>query len=107
RRLVTLTGPGGSGKTRLAIEAARRLEEAYGGRVVFVSLAHLTDPHSIPLRIAEALGLPPSAADPLRRAIEALNRVTSPEASGKPLPLLLVLDNFEHLAEEGAGLLPR
>jgi len=90
-RLITLTGPGGSGKTRLAIEVAQRLALALDGRVWFVALADLPDPALIPYALANALKLSPApGADPLERVVEALGEQ----------PCLLVLDNFEHLLRE-------
>jgi len=56
-RLITLTGPGGVGKTRLALELARALLEEGSTRVVFVSLASIRDPAFVASTIAEALGL--------------------------------------------------
>ena len=95
-RLVTLTGPGGSGKTRLAIETAGRLPEVFHGAVWFVPLQDLTDARLIPTSIADAMELPRSSeTEPLEQAIEALSRQ----------PCLLVLDNFEQLTESGASLL--
>jgi predicted ATPase len=87
-RLITLTGPGGSGKTRLALEAVRRRIPDRG--VVFVSLADLTDPEQTPEAIRGALRLPAPAPNfPLtglvRQELAALS------------PLLLILDNAEHL----------
>jgi predicted ATPase len=95
-RLVTLTGMGGSGKTRLAIEAAGRVVGAFAGRAWFVDLSGVPVPHLIPTALAQALKLPPDpGADPLQRVIQA---------SGEA-PCLLVLDNFEHLlAPSGKGL---
>jgi predicted ATPase/DNA-binding SARP family transcriptional activator len=87
-RLVTLTGPGGSGKTRLGIALAGRLELAFEEAVGFVPLADLTDVRQIPAAIADALGLARVAeVEPLTQVIEAL----------RSRPWLLVLDNFEHL----------
>jgi non-specific serine/threonine protein kinase len=88
-RLLTLTGPGGVGKTRLATEAARRLGRAFGGGVFFVNLAPLTDPASVLQAIAGAVGLKPNRDDALTEQIAA-------SARG---PTLFVLDNFEHLTE--------
>jgi predicted ATPase/DNA-binding SARP family transcriptional activator len=95
-RLVTLTGPGGSGKTRLAIAVAARLVEAFDGAVWFVPLAELADARHIPDAVGDALGLlrSPDVA-PLEQLLERLRR----------RPALLVLDNFEHLVEEGAPLM--
>src|SRR5207249_1640257 len=87
-RLVTLTGPGGTGKTRLSLEVARQLVPAYSGAVWFVPLADLTDPRLVPDAILDALRLPRSpGVEPLGQAVEVLSRQ----------PSLLVLDNFEQL----------
>src|SRR5205085_1488630 len=84
-RLVTLTGPGGTGKTRLAIETARRLVEACSGAVWFVPLAELADPGLVPEAVLGALGEEPSPDRPaLEQAAEILSRQ----------PSLLILDNF-------------
>ncbi len=89
-RLVTFTGPGGTGKTRLAIAAAERLVEAYEGAVWFVPLGDLADPQLIAGAILDALRIARSPRqEPIDQAVEAL--------SGKPA--LLVLDNLEHLLE--------
>jgi predicted ATPase/DNA-binding SARP family transcriptional activator len=94
-RLITLTGPGGSGKTRLAIEVAERLTEAYRGAVWFVSLADFADPRLIPDAIRDALRLPRAAElDPLEQVIAHLH----------DQPALLILDNFEHLTAWGVGV---
>jgi predicted ATPase/DNA-binding SARP family transcriptional activator len=94
-RLVTLTGPGGSGKTRLAIAVAGRLQEQFGKAVAFVPLADLSEARKIPDAIADGLGLPRSAdREPLEQVVE--------HVGGQPW--LLVLDNYEHLVEEGALL---
>jgi len=111
QRLITLTGPGGTGKTRLAIEVARRVAEAFGGAVWFVSLADLADPRLIPGTIADTLGLPSAAnVEPLEQVVEFLNqpgeRVIGASNDGEntpsPVPSLLVLDNFEQVAAGGA-----
>jgi predicted ATPase/DNA-binding SARP family transcriptional activator len=95
-RLVTLTGPGGSGKTRLAIAAAGRLPAEFAGAVWFVPLASLTEARLIPDAILGALGLSRSGAvEPLEQVVGALQGRRA----------LLVLDNFEQLVEEGAPLL--
>jgi hypothetical protein len=73
-RLATLTGPGGSGKTRLALEAAARLREALDGAVWFVPLADLSDPRRIVDAIHAALALPRlPQAEPLEQIAEALS----------------------------------
>ena len=93
-RLVTVTGAGGMGKTRLAIEAARELLEPFAGSVAFVPLADVTAAREIPRAIAEALRLPPAPGlDPLARIADELSK----------RPWLLVLDNLEHLVPEGTG----
>jgi predicted ATPase/DNA-binding SARP family transcriptional activator len=83
-RLTTLTGPGGVGKSRLALEAARRAADRYPHGTVVVGLAALSDPGLVAGEIARALGLQPT-----RDAVVAYLR-------GKEL--LLVLDNFEQVA---------
>ena len=88
-RLVTLTGPGGVGKTRLGIEAARRQANAFEGGVFFVNLAPLTEPRNILRTIVTAVGLQPNRDDALVDQI----------ASAFHGRVLLVLDNFEHLLE--------
>lgn len=95
RRLVTLTGSGGSGKTRLAVEVARGLVEAFQGAVWFVSLADLSDARLIGESVRDALRLPRSpSVEPLEQVAAALGRQ----------PALLLLDNFEHLLAQGVAL---
>jgi predicted ATPase/DNA-binding SARP family transcriptional activator len=90
-RLITLTGPGGAGKTRLAIEVARQAAPAFARRVWFVELASLPVPDLIPFAMAEVLALTPAPGiDPLEQVVRAL----------RDEPCLLVLDNFEHLLRE-------
>ena len=92
-RLVTLTGPGGTGKTRLALEVGRSLVEPLAGAVWFVPLADLSEAGLLPGAIVEALGLSClGQVEPLEQVVEALSRQ----------PALLVLDNMEQLVEEGA-----
>ncbi len=94
-RLLTLTGPGGSGKTRLAIEAARRLAGAFAGAVWFVPLADVGEARLLPDWVHTALRLPRAAqVEPLEQVVEALSQQRS----------LLVLDNLEHLPDKGAAL---
>ncbi|GAA2465163.1 BTAD domain-containing putative transcriptional regulator [Winogradskya humida] len=101
-RLVTLTGPGGSGKTRLGVEAAATLAPGNPDGVWRVELAPLTDPEEVPQAVLTALGLrsqvrlalPAEPADPVARLRESL--------SGRRL--LLVLDNCEHLIDAAAAL---
>jgi SpoVK/Ycf46/Vps4 family AAA+-type ATPase len=87
-RLVTLHGPGGTGKTRLALEVARRLLPAYLNAVWFVSLAELRDPELILDRLRETLGL---AAELQRTILSQIAEYLGPQ------PCLLVLDNLEQL----------
>jgi predicted ATPase/DNA-binding winged helix-turn-helix (wHTH) protein len=89
-RLVTLTGAGGAGKTRLAIEVASRLVDAFADGVWLVELAALSDPRLVPQAVAQALEV---KEQPTRPLIETLSDYF---ASRK---LLLVLDNAEHLLE--------
>jgi predicted ATPase len=88
--VLTLTGPGGVGKTRLALVVAHELLNAFADGVVFVNLAPLADPTLVVPTIARALEVPDAGEQPLlQRVIEALHR----------RQLLLVLDNCEHLIE--------
>lgn len=105
-RLLTLTGPGGCGMTRLAIEVARQVADAMPGGVWFVPLADLTDPRLIPGAIVDALRLP-RAPD-----VDAMDQVAEWLSDHSPATLLLLLDNFEHLladerrkSEDGAAVL--
>ncbi|HLK54967.1 MAG TPA: tetratricopeptide repeat protein [Chthonomonadaceae bacterium] len=93
-RLVTLSGPGGIGKTRLALEFVRQAVDRFQAWCAFVSLAELTSPDQIVGQIAKALKIPPvSGADRLQQIIayfQERDRINTP-------PELLVLDNWEHL----------
>jgi class 3 adenylate cyclase len=89
-RLLTLTGPGGTGKTHLALQAAADLLEDFDDGVFFVALATITDRELVPSTIAGPLGLKESAQQPL---IETLKRCLQEKH------LLLVLDNFEQVLE--------
>lgn len=97
-RLLTLTGPGGTGKTRLALEAAGRLwEDVFAGAVWFVPLADVEEAGLIPAALRDVLGLPAaSGREPLDEVVAALSRQ----------PSLLLLDNFEQLlgGEEAAEI---
>jgi predicted ATPase len=97
-RLITLSGPGGSGKTRLAVETLREAAPAWNTRVHFVPLASLSDPDLLFATIRDALGLTVgSDLPPLEQIERAL----------KNQKCLLLLDNFEQLAERGAPLLQK
>jgi predicted ATPase/DNA-binding XRE family transcriptional regulator len=89
-RLVTLTGPGGAGKTRLALELAHAIAAEGGIRVVFVALAAIREPQFVASAIAEALGLSDVTALDLPR----LARLACADQ-----PTLLVLDNFEQVLD--------
>ena len=99
-RLVTVTGPGGAGKTRLAGEVAERVAGRFADGVWLVELAPLRDPAQVPAAVAAALGIRDQPGVPVA---DALARVLARQQ------LLLVLDNCEHLigaaAELCAGLL--
>lgn len=94
-RLITLTGAGGCGKTRLALEIAHRVVARAHRRAYFVPLADVADQAGILQAILEALGAgrKPTEA-PMARVVEALRQQ----------PVLLILDNFEQLVEAGALL---
>ena len=94
-RLLTLTGPGGCGKTRLSLEVAGDLADAYPDGVRLAELAPLTDGESVPPVVAEALSVRESPGVPPAEAISHALR-------GKKM--LLVLDNCEHLVEAAATL---
>jgi predicted ATPase/DNA-binding SARP family transcriptional activator/Tfp pilus assembly protein PilF len=87
-RLVTLTGPGGVGKTRLAIDVARELEPQYPDAAWLVSLAATAHAEHVPSAIAQALDVTPVRGESPMAAVE---RCLGPKRG------LLVLDNFEHL----------
>ncbi|WP_157248858.1 BTAD domain-containing putative transcriptional regulator [Nonomuraea typhae] len=98
-RLVTITGPGGTGKTRLAVEAARR-----HGTACFADLSPLADPGQVPQAVLAALGvreaglaLPQAREDPADRVVTAL----------ADRELLLILDNCEHVVDSAARLARR
>lgn len=97
-RLLTLTGPGGSGKTRLALHAADDFGEAYAERVAIVELAPLADPSLTPQFVASALGI---------RDIPGRPIVTTLIEHLRPQAVLLVLDNCEHLVDSCAALVER
>ena len=94
-RLLTLTGAGGCGKTRLALEAAGDLVGAYPDGVWLVELAEFSDPALVVQRVAETLGVREQPGRPLAATLADALRTKD---------LLLVLDNCEHLIEASARL---
>ena len=95
RRLVTLTGPGGIGKTSLALEAARRAADRYPEGAWLVQLEAVNDPSYVVPTIASAIGLLEAAGQPaIDRLVDYLRERTA----------LLVLDNFEQVAEAATGV---
>jgi predicted ATPase/DNA-binding XRE family transcriptional regulator len=88
-RLLTLTGSGGVGKTRVALEVAAALTRAFATGIHFVALAPVGDPALVEPTVAQALGVKETGAQPLLDRLKAHLSVRA---------LLLVLDNFEHLA---------
>ena len=111
-RLLTLTGPGGAGKTRLAVEAARAELAATPGGVWLVELAPVTDPAEVPSTALAALGLREQAllyargpiGGPADEHADALGRLLAALAGRRAL---LVLDNCEHLVAAAARLAGR
>ncbi len=97
-RLLTLSGTGGAGKTRLALELARSAEPAYEAGAALVELAAVTDARLIPEAIAAALDV---HALPTQDLVDALIDFLSPRT------LLLVLDNCEHVLAATAALSDR
>jgi predicted ATPase/DNA-binding SARP family transcriptional activator/Tfp pilus assembly protein PilF len=94
-RLLTLAGPGGCGKTRLAIETAAAVLSSYPDGVWLVELAALVDPALVPQTVAAALGVREAPGQPLTETLTAALRSKH---------LLLVLDNCEHLITACAHL---
>ena len=92
-RLLTVTGPGGIGKTRLAVEVASGLIERFPGGIYFVPLSPLSDPGLIASVIVQALGIREaggqSPLEILKRNLQDLSHAS----------MLLLLDNFEHLVQ--------
>ncbi len=91
-RLLTLTGPGGVGKTRLALDVARAVAAEFQDGVCFVSLAPLREPELVLPTIAQALGIEEVAHQSLLEMLRAFVREKQ---------VLLLLDNFEHVLAAG------
>jgi predicted ATPase/DNA-binding CsgD family transcriptional regulator len=94
-RLLTLTGPGGVGKTCLAIAAGRELAEVFPDGVRFVSLAPIRDPELVLPAVGRAVGVRDAGTDTIS------GQLTSHLQDKR---LLLILDNFEHVAEAAPGI---
>src|SRR5215831_9945015 len=97
-RLVSLTGPGGIGKTRLALAAADAAREHFTGGVCWVELAPVGDPAIVPQAVADGLGVP---------GVPGQDATATIAGHIGDRPMLLVLDNCEHLAPAVAGLADR
>lgn len=98
QRLVTLLGPGGCGKTRLALEAATELAGAYSNAVYFVPLAEVSEGQAIPGAILDTLPVARSVnRDPMEQIVEFL----------AVRPSLLILDNLEQITDSGADIVWR
>ena len=96
-RLLTIVGPGGIGKTRLALAAAEQLATAYEHGIWFVDLASVSDAALVPTSIATALGL----------RVHSANIETAIAAYAADREMLLILDNCEHLIEASAACAER
>jgi non-specific serine/threonine protein kinase len=94
-RLITLTGSGGTGKTRLALQASAELLEQYPDGVWLVELAPIADPALVPQTVAQALSIREAPGEPITQTL--LSAV-------KDKQMLLVLDNCEHLLDDSARL---
>src|SRR5678816_4071171 len=92
-RLVTLTGAGGSGKTRLAGEVVGGVRTQFADGAMWVELAPLADPELLPTYLLAALGIEPGARRPVTAILDLL----------RERQLLLVLDNCEHLVQAAAA----
>ena len=95
-RLVTLTGAGGAGKTRLAIQVAAETAAEFADGVWYVDLAPITDPDVVQVTVARALGLPDQ---PGQQTIDVLLRFI------RDRQMLILLDNCEHLLDASAELI--
>ncbi|MCS5717367.1 DUF4062 domain-containing protein [Herbiconiux sp. CPCC 205763] len=89
-RLITLTGPGGIGKSRLAIEVAERLAPDFADGAAFIDLSAVHDPALVPLAIAQSIGVRDTGDAPLLEKVETALRERR---------ILLVLDNFEQVLD--------
>ncbi|MDT7757740.1 MAG: hypothetical protein QOH27_3638, partial [Mycobacterium sp.] len=94
-RLITLTGAGGAGKTRLAVQVAATIATEFADGVWYVDLASITNPEVVPVTAARALGLPDQ---PGQQTMDVLLRFI------RDRRVLIVLDNCEHLLDSSAAL---
>jgi predicted ATPase/DNA-binding SARP family transcriptional activator len=94
-RLITLSGPGGSGKTRLAIEAAEQSLERFEGGVWFVPLDQIEEPPLVPAFVGRSIGMKE------RPDIDVADNIAATLADR---PVLLIFDNAEHIVEATAEL---
>ena len=94
-RLLTLTGPGGVGKTRLSLKVARQVLDQFEDGICFVALAPIGDPTLVPSAVAQALQVKQGAGQTVAEALKEYLQEKQ---------LLLVLDNFERLLEAGPSL---
>ena len=96
-RFVSIVGPGGIGKTTVAVSVAHMLADGFNGAVFFIDLAALTDPHLVPMAVGSALGFMVQTQDPLVSLLAFID--------GRKI--LLVLDNCEHVIDVAAPLAER
>ncbi len=95
-RMVTLTGAGGSGKTRLGLELCRESAGLFDAGVFFVALGSISDPAMVPAAIAESVGIRETGGRPFLDLLKDYLR------EGEPSPVLLFLDNMEHILAAAA-----
>src|SRR5712672_3360993 len=93
-RFVSLLGPGGIGKTTIALAVGRPVAEEFGGKVCFVDLGSLTDPRHVAGAVATSLGLALKSKDPGRELVDLV----------RSRKLLIILDSCEHVIEAVASL---